>query len=142
VKTFRQVPSTAPFVKSGKNALTSLHSHLVIEHRTRRINASLSFEAIALKYKYHEKRWDYFIEISSTPEKCHAFEVHKYKESDLIEKKRGTLHILAKLCPSASTEIVSWHVAVTGDLPRRDLIARFTANTGIHIARILDLSKL
>jgi len=142
VKAFRQEPKTAPFVKSGKSALTSQHSRLIVEHRARRMTASLDFEAVASKSQSREKRWDYFVEISSAPEKCHAFEVHKYKESDLIAKKQGTLRILAALCPAASVEIMSWRVAVTGELRRSDLIARFTADTGIHIARKLDLSKM
>lgn len=141
--TFRHDPNFNAHLRDGKQAIKGEHRDLMIETEKARVLASLDFEATMANRDLDCKRFDYFIEISRPAGRCHAVEVHAFKPAELMEKKRGTLTLLARHCPQASTQIASWQVLVKGAMPRRDLIARLRADSRITTAgRSLLIDKL
>lgn len=140
---FRLVPRFSAHLRQGKQSIKGEHRDLLIETDEARVLASLDFEAAMANRDLDCKRFDYFIETSRTKGRCHAVEVHAFKPAELMAKKRGTLNLLARHCPQASTEVASWQVLVKGAIPRRDLTARLRADSNITTAgRNLLIDKL
>lgn len=140
---FRHAPRFSAHVRDGKGSIKGEHKQLLIESEQARVLASLDFEAALENQDLDCKRFDYFIESSRAKGRCHAIEVHTFKPSELMEKKQGTLVLLARHCPDAKAQVASWHVLVKGAMPRLDLIARLRADSRITTAgRSLLIEKL
>lgn len=140
---FRESARFARFVRPGKQAVKGEHRDLLIESRSRRVLSTIDFEAALSNVDPTLKRIDYFFESSGSPSRCHALEVHPFKPSELMDKKRDTLLLLADHCPEAVSQIASWQVLVKGAMPRVDIAARFRADSKINIAgRNLRIDKL
>lgn len=140
---FRHAPIFSAHLREGKRSIKGEHKPLLIESEQARVLSSLDFEAALANQDLDCKRFDYFIESSRSVGRCHAIEVHAFKPSELMEKKQGTLTLLARHCPDASPQVASWNVLVRGAMPRLDLIARLRADSRITTAgRSLMIEKL
>ena len=137
---FQAHPLWAQSVCQGKQALKKEHRALVLESKQHKVVQSLDFDACLKNLHLEHKRWDYMVEIHAS--KTLAFEVNAYDPKGLLDKKNGTLAILQSEFAQSPPKVDAWHVAVLVALPRQDLLARFRAETQIHIQRQLDLSKV
>ncbi|MDO4768782.1 MAG: hypothetical protein Q4A11_00210 [Brachymonas sp.] len=145
MKSLTQNPNFSCCIKVGKQAIKNEHKKRILEgkHGNHKCLQSMDFDACttALKLMPKEQRWDYFIETGANAGKILAVEVHPFKQSELMGKRKGTLTILQKHCPGAMAAICGWHVIVTSDI-RSDMAKHFAAETKIHLHRQLDLSKV
>lgn len=132
----------ASHIAKGKQAIKGEHRALILEDKKSKVSATIDFEAAVEGIHADRKRWDYFLELESNPAAMHGVEIHKFDRSSLHSKKVDTLAILADLCAPAVMEIRSWTVIVKGNLPRQDLVARFSADTKIKVRRSLSLNEL
>jgi hypothetical protein len=130
-------------LRQGKQAIASNHRSLIVETQNARCKDSLNFDDVstALALLPNEKRWDYFLSTQGRPDETIAVEVHPFRASDLIQKKKGTIKILDATCTDASAEITSWHVLVTSEM-RSDLAQKFSAETRIRLHRTLSLKDI
>lgn len=129
-------------VKVGKQALKAEHRPLLLETKAAKVARSVDFEKAVEGQMREYKRWDYFIETSAQSDVIHGVEVHQCKWEELRQKRDDTVAILNALCPGTSAKIKTWQVLVKGELPRRDHLARFKADTRIELCRNLEISKL
>ncbi|MBX3588435.1 MAG: hypothetical protein KF796_17525 [Ramlibacter sp.] len=120
-------------IEPGKGGIEAKHRPRLMDTRRARCLRSLNFEACISGLYPDHKRWDYFIEASTQPNVSHAVEFHQYVESDLRAKKKDTLRILEQCCPGEAGTIRTWIVAIEGRMPRADISARFSAQTGIRV---------
>ncbi|MCA3237442.1 MAG: hypothetical protein ACK5OI_07965 [Curvibacter sp.] len=139
---FRECDIFSGHVETGKQGIDRNHRKLVVETSSVKVTTSLNFDVAVDGLLMKNKRWDYFLETSAAPGKLHALEVHRFNQRELMGKKEGTLAIMRDLCPAAIAEVSSWNVIAHGNLPRKDLIARFSAETRIRIRRDLPISQV
>lgn len=140
---FLTCPRFKAHVKPGKQAVKGEHRDLLVESARARVSASLDFEAALDNVDLEAKRFDYVLAVADHSAACHAVEVHAFRPTELMDKKRGTLHLLSLHCPNAVGAIKSWQVVLKGTAPRADLAARFQAESKILIAgRNLSIAKL
>ncbi len=142
MKAFRESAALAGSVRVGKQGLAGQHRERVVESQSARVAASVNFEDLSRRQP-EGRRVDYFLESSRCVDRMHAVEVHAFRPSDLVQKKTGTVALLSTICPAAIPQIESWHVIIQGEMPRRDIKARFEADTQIEIAgRTLSVEQL